>query len=150
MDRFHDNAKLPTNKSIIGVLRNLTEKKFSHDVAIAEVSKLVYAKYFHDTVYCQSKSTIRRKMKKLWDTFKEGRKRWAAGRTDGKAIESYNQLRESAEELFDVYPEDEARKKVCEKEWGVKMIDRERVYYNDQKSAQNVITVLIQYGTLPC
>ena len=136
--RFKDRTKLQTLSSVIGVLRYLTEKKFTHVNAINEECKLVYVKYFHDTVYCISKSAIRKRITKLWDIFKEGRKRWQEGNTEGKAINNYKELCQQAEKLYDVYATNEVRQKVCEKEWGVKMTNREMEYYQDQKSERRM------------
>ena len=72
--RFKGRTKLPTSSSVIGVLRYLSEKKFIRVNVINEVYKLVYLKYLHDTVYCINQSAIRKRITKLWDTFKEGRK----------------------------------------------------------------------------
>ena len=88
LERFEEEKKLPTNQSIIGVLRYFTEQNYSHQKAITEVSKRVYAKYFHDTVYFASIRSIERKMKKMWDNFRECRKRFGTGQA-GKAIENY-------------------------------------------------------------
>ena len=38
-------------------------------MAVREVAKQVYAKYFHDTVFCVSVSTIQRSVEKLRKTF---------------------------------------------------------------------------------
>ena len=75
LPKFDHPKKLPTNLSVVGVLRYLTEAKFSHDVAVREVSKLVYAKWFHDTVYCISLQGIQKKLRKMWDEFRKGKKR---------------------------------------------------------------------------
>ena len=45
LEVFDHPKKLPTTKSVIGVIRYLTEDKLSHSSAIKIVSKLVYAKY---------------------------------------------------------------------------------------------------------
>ena len=137
LTRFEHEKKLPTTKSVIGVLRNLTENKYSHKQSITEVSKLIYAKYYHDTVFCIPIRSIERKMKKMWDDFREGRKRWASGQS-GKAIERYKNLVEESEALFDVYAVDEERRKLCEREWGVKMTSREMEYYEDMKSGRQM------------
>ena len=45
-------------------------------MAVREVAKQVYAKYFHDTVFCVSVvSTIQRRVEKLKKTFSVGRMR---------------------------------------------------------------------------
>lgn len=135
--KFDSPKKLPTNGSIIGVLKQLTESKFSHEDAIVEVSKLVYAKWFHDTVYCITLQGIRKKMKKMWDIFREGRKRYQEGKTKGKAIDQYTKLNHEIDQLFDIYTENRERRKTLEeREWKVSMTEREVQYYEDQKSSR--------------
>ena len=94
--KFKDPTKLPTYLSVIGVLRHLTENKLTHEEAVCEVSKLVYAKWFHDTVYCITLQGIRKKMTKIWKIFREGNKRYREGKTSGKAIEEYTKLTKTA------------------------------------------------------
>ena len=121
-------TKLPSIKSVICVLRYLTaENKYSHNVAIQEVSKLVYAKWYHDTVYCLNVRTIHRKIETLWKTFKEGKRRYLEKRT-GAAVDNYKKIVGDAQKLFDVHADDEEQ---CKKQWGVSMTQRERLYYQD-------------------
>ena len=44
-------------------------------MAVRKVAKQVYAKYFPDTVFCVSVSTIQRRVEKLRKTFSVGRMR---------------------------------------------------------------------------
>ena len=57
---FNEPTKLPTYKSVIGVLRFLTENKHSHSSSVYEVSKRIFAKWYHDTVYCVQWRTLQR------------------------------------------------------------------------------------------
>ena len=134
-DCFQHKNKLPTIKSIIGLLRWYTEHKFSHQQAVKDVSKIVFAKWYHDTVYCISLRSIERKMTKLWGDFREGRKRWA-GKQQGKAIEKYQELVQKGDNLFDIYADDQDRRTVCKEEWGVSMTQREIEYYEDMKTGR--------------
>ena len=132
--KFKDPTKLPTYLSVIGVLRHLTESKLTHEEAVCEVSKLVYAKWFHDTVYCITLQGIRKKMTKIWKIFREGNKRYREGKTSGKAIEEYTKLTKTAKKLFDIYTTDEERIQILkDTEWKVSMSVREYQYYDDQK-----------------
>ena len=79
MEKFLHKAKLPSIKSVIGVLRYLTNKKVKHDAAVREVTKLVYSKWYHDTVYCINMRAMERKLSDLWKDFREGRRRVAEG-----------------------------------------------------------------------
>ena len=128
LEVFDHPKKLPTTKSVIGVIRYLTEDKLSHSSAIKEVSKLVYAKWYHDTVYCISLRSINRKLSGLWDIFREGRKR---EREKGrKPTEKYKSLVLNAGQLFDIHVDDN---EACFREWGVKMTKREKECYEDMK-----------------
>ena len=44
----------------------------SNDKAAVEVAKEVYSKYFHDTVFCLSKSKITQCVKDLWKVQRDG------------------------------------------------------------------------------
>ena len=68
-------------------------------------------------MYCVSIRSIERKMKKMGDNFREGRKRFGTGQ-GGKAIENYKILVQISEDLFDAFAVDQERQKVCQKEWG--------------------------------
>ena len=81
MSEFTPRTKLPTFKSIIGVLKFLTQNhtKTSHKEAVKEVSGRIYANYFHDTVYCKSLRSIERGVGETWKNSREGRKRIGEG-----------------------------------------------------------------------
>ena len=72
-------------KGVVGVMRHLTSAKVAHDKTAKEVSKLLYVKWFHDTVYCIPVNGIKRKLENVWMKFRKGRKRLSAGRS-GKAV----------------------------------------------------------------
>ena len=131
---FLHKSKLPTIRSVLGVVRNLTTKKCEQGVAIREVVKLVYSKWFHDTVYCLSLRTMERRLTELWKVFKDGKHSLGKGKWDTvKVVRLYKEMVESADTLWDVYAKDDKRWKECEKEWGVRMSDMEQRYYEDQK-----------------
>ena len=67
--KFVPSLQLPTVRSVIGVMRHLTAAKVAHDKAVREVSKLLYAKWFHDTVYCIPVNGIKRTLENVWMTF---------------------------------------------------------------------------------
>ena len=141
MPSFIPMSQLPTIKSVIGVLQSLTaggSAKTSHKDATREVAKLVYAKWYHDTVYCIALNGIVRKLDKMWDTFREGRKRFASGRESGKAIDEYRKIAEHAEKLFDVGATTTEQSAKCKEEWGVTMTEAEHNYYADQKTERKM------------
>ena len=89
MTSFLHPTKLPVIKSVIGVMRHLMaggKARMSVKEAVREVAKRVYAKWFQDTIYCISLSTIVDRLEKMWNVFKEGNKRFNAGLLDGKAV----------------------------------------------------------------
>ena len=75
---FQPPTKLPTVQSVIGMLRYHLEMvgigKVTTDMAVQEVAKQVYTKYYHDTVFCVSLTTIHRRVKALRKQFSEGKK----------------------------------------------------------------------------
>ena len=139
MSQFMHQTQLPTIKSVLGVLQSLTGggvAQVQHDVAIREVSKLVYAKWYHDTVYCISLSAVVRLVQDMWHKFREVRKRFAAGRQDGKAISQYKELVENANKLFDIGATTMKQRQSCHDDWGVSMTDQEERYYTDQQTTR--------------
>ena len=123
-------------------------KKNSHDAAAVEVSQLVYAKWYHNTVYCQSQRTILRKVKTLWNDFREGKKIYQANRSNTKVADKYKNIYADAKKLFEVHTHDE---EPCKTEWRVKMTERERVYYQNMKKrgTWSLTMVLIPFDILP-
>ena len=88
-EEFLHPIKLPTLKSVIGVMRHLMSggtAQMTLNEAAREVAKRVHAKWYHDTVYTISLTSIAERLMRLWNTFKEGRKRFYAGRLDSKAV----------------------------------------------------------------
>ena len=144
LDKFQHPTKLPTNKSVIGVLKSKTaggKVQTRHEDAVREVAKLVYSKWFHDTVYCIHLHAVVKRIQKTWDIFREGRKRFNAGRKTGPAIDAYSALVEQADNLFDIGLDTlktETLKQACvarcRDEWGVTMTEQEHEYYQDQKT----------------
>ena len=148
-DKFQQPSKLPTYKSVIGVLKSLTaggKANHSHEEAVREVAKLLYSKWFHDTVYCLAINTVQDRLRKDWEIFREGRKRFQAGRMTGKGIDAYKELVTNMNSLYDIGYETARGKKSetlklscvarCKEEWGVTMSDKEYEYYEDQKSGR--------------
>lgn len=72
-------------------------------------------------------------MKTLWEDFREGRKRIAAGREGSSAAKRYRRMIEEKDKLWDVSTADPERKKKLEEEWGVQMGPREVEYLEDQR-----------------
>ena len=144
LDKFQHPTMLPTIKSVIGVLQSKTaggKAQTSHDDAVREVAKLVFSKWFHDTVYCIALHAVVKRIRKIWEIFREGRKRFNAGRNSGPAIDAYSDLVADADKLFDIGPGTlktenlrQARVTKCFEEWGVAMTEQEYEYYEDQKT----------------
>ena len=70
MESFSHKGKLPTIKSVIGVLRYMTMKKVEHRQAVTEVVKLVYSKWYHDTVFCITLRSMEHKLTEMWKDFR--------------------------------------------------------------------------------
>ena len=143
LDNFRRPTKLPTYQDVIGVLQSLTAAKIKHEDAVREVAKMVYSKWFHDTVFCVHLNTVQDRLRKTWEIFREGRKRFNAGRMSGPAIDAYKSLVKNKDCLYDIgyqTAKSEALKEACvdrcKAEWGVTMSDKEYEYYEDQKSAR--------------
>ena len=100
-------------QTVIGLIK-FHLKDGSSPEAIRVVSKLIYAKWKHDTVYCIALEAVVKKVTKFWSIYKEGVMRLRAGREKSS--------------------DDHARRLKCEDEWGVKMSPAEKCYYDDQKS----------------
>ena len=90
----------------------------SRHKAAVEVAKEVESKYFHDTIYSKSYSTILKQILEMWNNFYEGRKLVKIGRTNLTKAKAYIELIKKKNQLFDVYSEDMGRRKVLEEEWG--------------------------------
>ena len=143
LSNFSPPTKLPTNRSVVGVLQNVIKgskgaNQISTKDAVREVAKRVYAKYYHDTVYCMTLQGIIKKLDNIWSIFKEGRKRFNAGMKTGKAIDNYKELVDNADKLFDVGITTSDQKDQCKKSWGVAMSEAEDRYYEDQKTQRRM------------
>lgn len=136
MERFHQRNKLPTYKDVIGVMRNLTSQSHPPNKAAMEVAKRVYSKWYHDSIFCHSMSTIKRRVEGVWQIYYIHRKR---ARETGGAADKFRELKDKADMLFDMYTEDKIRQQVCEeKEFGVKMSDQEFKYLEDMRGERKM------------
>ena len=145
---FTPSNKLPTYKSIVGMLRNLLEGKgqgrgVTVDMACREVMKQVIAKWFHDTVYHKSELSVLKMMKNLHAQYTEGKRKQRQGRLSSKDYLKFVQLFEKKDQLFDIYPSQEegnTRITKCEEEWaGLRMNARDKEYYEDQKGPRVMV-----------
>ena len=136
LTQFNPPDKLPSMASVIGRLRNLSgggRSNMSSHKAVLEVAKEVEAKYFHDTIYCKSFTTITKRIEEMWTNFQEGKKFAKAGRVHLTKAKAYIELIKKKDMLFDVYSDDILRRQFLEEEWGVKMGEMERLYLEDQR-----------------
>ena len=136
LKKFNPPDKLPTKASVVGRVRYLCsggKNNMSNDKAAVEVAKEVYSKYFHDTVFCLSKSKITQCVKDLWKVQRDGGRVARAGRMNLKLAQDYQKLIKSKDDLFDMATEDPEQKKKLEVEWGVKMGVKEKLYLDDQR-----------------
>ena len=130
-------TKLPDVATVIGMVRylmNHTKDGLKSEVAVMrEVSKQVYSKWWHDTVYCITLEAIIKKLALLYQQVKEGWKRVRAGRENSPPALKYKDIVDTRYLLFDIFPQDMKRREHCEVDWGVKMSPAEKLYYEDQK-----------------
>ena len=119
-------------------------KGHTRTMAIREVAKQVYAKWYHDSIPCVPFETLVRKLSDLYKLVLEGNKRLKEEEKKGggkrKIVEDYKELVAKKEQLFDIFPrnkhgeEDVERRRKVEEDWGVKMGKMERIYYEDMKN----------------
>ena len=111
-----------------------------HDDAVKEVTKQVYAKWFHDTVYHKSLKSICKMISKIHITYLEGRRRQRQERFDSVGYKELVDLYNKRRQLFDVYPEQQVRIAKCQEEWGgMRMTARDKAYYEDQKGPRLMV-----------
>ena len=139
MKTYEPKTKLPTIKSVIGMIRFHVGRGgagHSTDVGVREVAKLIQAKWYHDTVACKSYPTIIREVEKLRATFMNGKRRFALGEKhqNETIVKKFMELVKVKNNLFDIYQEDKEKRKLVEIEWGVTMSDNEFIYYEDQRT----------------
>ena len=105
----HISTQLPDTKTVIGLVKFIQKKGHGSKTegeVLREVGKLVYTKWWHDTVYCIALSSVVKRVTKLWGEFKEGVKRWRAGRLSSAAVKRYKEIVEEKDTLFDVYAQE--------------------------------------------
>ena len=133
---FTPRSQLPTYKSVLGLLQYYTSggrENKAHKDAVREVSKQIFAKYFHDTVFCISFESIVGRVEKAWKIFREGRRRFKEGR-EGQAVKEYKlKLADKAESLFDVGVTNSQQTERCQRDWGINMSAEDHRYYEDQQ-----------------
>ena len=112
------------------------------------MAKMIYAKWYHDSIPCISMSHLVKKLTNLLASVKEGYKRYQqqlkAGKGERKAVTEYKAMVYKKDELFDILPrkpngeEDWQRIRQVEDSWGVKMGKMEEIYYENMKSERNM------------
>ena len=119
------SKQLPDIKTVIGLVKFLFSKTHgpqgSETKIVREVGKLVYSKWWHDTVYSIGIDAVVKRVQKLWGEYKEGVKRLRAGRDKSAPAQRYKEIVAQKDELFDVFAHEKSMRDRCEVEWGVKM-----------------------------
>ena len=138
LSKFHPPDKLPTVASVVGRLRMLcgggkNNTCMTRPQAVAEVTKEIESKYYHDTVHCKSLPAMRRSVATLFDNFTEGKKEAKKGRLTLTKAKIYVEMIKNKDTLFDMATDDPERKKLLDLEWGVKMGPMENAYLEDQR-----------------
>ena len=145
---FLPSNKLPTYRNIVGLLRHLLEGKgrgrgVTVDIVCREVAKQVISKWFHDTVYYKSITTVLKMVKIVHTQYTVGKQRLARPTSDG--FLKFVELFEMKDSLFDIYPctngqMDGNRISTCIEEWGgLRMSARDKEYYEDQKGPRVMV-----------
>lgn len=108
--------------------------------AVREVSKEIYCKYYHDSVYCWKLEKIVYKVDQVWTKYRNARRRMKDGEIR-KEVKIYkDEILPFKNDLFDISVdvEDYERKKQCHEEWGVSMGVMEKEYLADQRSERKM------------
>lgn len=137
---FRPSSKLPTLGSTVGMLRffnaqRQTKKGVRSDQASREVAKILTAKWYHDTLPCIDFESLVYRLEKLYREVITGSRDMR--RTDGKkrkSVEMYKQLVAEKDKLYDIFEENETKRKEKEQEWGVSMGKMEEIYLADMRS----------------
>ena len=137
LEAFRQPTMLPTNGDVIGVMRGLMlsgdGKRMGAEEVLNKVTKMVYERYKHDTVYCVQFTVIKRRLKRNYEIVKEARKR-LVNQSRGECKQEYLDLAKNSGKLFEVSDVSDVRAKECAKEFGVTMSKNEREYLEDQKT----------------
>ena len=121
LSKFNPPDKLPTVASIVGRLRMLCgggKRNMTRQQAVAEVSKEIESKYYHDTIHCRSLPAICRSVKTLFDNFTEGKKEAKKGRLMLVKAKTFIEMIKDKDTLFDMSTNDPDRKRQLDIEWG--------------------------------
>ena len=84
-DKLYPTGKLPTLKAVLGRMRSLCgsgggKKQLSREVALFEMAKEVYCKYYHDNICCMTVQGVVYHIRKGYDIMIKGNKRLGQGR----------------------------------------------------------------------
>ena len=145
LKQFTPSDKLPDFFNVVGMLRNLLEGKgrgrgVTVDSAVREVSKEIVAKWFHDNVYHKSLDSIVKMVRNVHSTYIEGKRRLGQGKLESEAYKQLVELYKKKRQLFDVFPQQQERIAKCQEEWGgLRMTERDRAYYDDQKGPRLMV-----------
>ena len=145
LKQFSPPDKLPDYMNVVGMLRSLLEGKgqgrgVTVDSAVREVAKQIVAKWFHDNVYHKSLDSIIKMIRKVHSTYIEGKRRKLLGQLNSGPYKQLVELFTKKRQLFDIYPEQPGRIAKCQEEWGgLRMTERDRAYYDDQKGPRLMV-----------
>ena len=132
------------------MLRGLLEGKgqgrgVNVDSAAREVAKQLVAKWFHDNVYYKSLNTVTKKIIKFHGICKAGKRKKLEGKLESSAYKQLVEVFHSRKQLFDIYPEQKERIAKCQEEWGgLRMTDRDKAYYEDQKGQTKLVIFVLK------
>ena len=143
---FQPRNKLPTMASVVGMLRHYSSlkkgmkaKSMSGNDAFKEVSKILSAKWYHDSLPCIDYVKLDERLKVLYKVVMDGARDMR--RNDGKSRSSttkYKELVEQKNRLYDIFEENDIKRRDKEKEWGVCMGKMEKIYLEDMRGERKM------------
>ena len=115
IDNF-DKQKLPAHKEIVGMAKKLNENK-TWENSIKEVSNKVWNHWIERNVYPISFLSVKKRVQKEVETYKDLRKKHSIGRSNTQSWkDKANRFIQKKNKLFDIFCEDrDVRKKQEEK-----------------------------------
>ena len=144
---FQPQNKLPTLSGVAGMLRYQHDLKKSNkggskkqgQTPAREVAKVLYAKWYHDTLPCKEFETLVLWLTNLYPLLMSGSR--DIRRKDGKKrtnVEKYKELVRDKDKLYDIFEEDKQKRTAKEAEWGVQMGKMEELYLEDMRGERKM------------
>ena len=139
---FQPRNKLPTLASVVGMMRYFSSlkkgmkgsKMSGPNVVFREVAKILTAKWYHDSLPCIDFEKLVERLKIIYNVVLNGSRDMR--RKDGKSrssITKYKELVGQKDKLYDIFEDNDIRRRDKETEWGVLMGKMEKIYLDDMR-----------------